>query len=100
MMPKWASSKSGVHCVSVRKLQSETCLKNWTDSLTRTYTMPTVTKTETDAAAKRMNSIAFSPTIRLRRWARRAVVSPSAVTLVEAEPLGATADIVIVSPGV
>ena len=36
MMPKCASSNSGVHCVSVRKSQSDTCRKNDTDSLTRT----------------------------------------------------------------
>ena len=34
-MPKWASSNSGVHCVSVRKSHSGTCLKNTTDSDTR-----------------------------------------------------------------
>jgi hypothetical protein len=34
-MPKWASSNSGVHCVSVRKSQIGTWLKNTTDSETR-----------------------------------------------------------------
>ena len=36
MMPKWASSNSGVHCVSVRKSQSGTCVKKTTLSFTRT----------------------------------------------------------------
>ena len=35
MMPKCASSNSGVHCVSVRNLTIGTCSKNTTDSLTR-----------------------------------------------------------------
>ena len=35
MMPKCASSKSGVHCVSVRNLPIGTAWKNTTDSLTR-----------------------------------------------------------------
>jgi hypothetical protein len=35
MMPKWASSKRGVHCVSVRNFRSGTSRKNTTDSLTR-----------------------------------------------------------------
>ena len=34
-MPKCASSKSGVHWVSVRKRVIGTCSKNTTDSLTR-----------------------------------------------------------------
>ena len=62
--------------------------------------MPIVTNTDTEAAAKRTNSIAFSVAMRLRRCARRALVRPSAGTVAEVAPLGATADIVIVSPEV
>ena len=36
MMPKWASSKSGVHWVSVRNSTMPTLWKNWIDSETRT----------------------------------------------------------------
>lgn len=35
MMPKCASSNSGVHCRSVRKSMSGTCWKNATDSFTK-----------------------------------------------------------------
>ena len=35
MMPKCASSNSGVHCVSVRKSTMLTRAKNWIDSDTR-----------------------------------------------------------------
>ena len=34
-MPKCASSKSGVHCRSVRNSSSDTCWKKTTDSFTR-----------------------------------------------------------------
>src|SRR3990172_7091666 len=60
--------------------------------------MPIVTNTDTLAAANSTNSISFSRQMRLRRWARRALVSPWAITVVEAEPLGATADIVLCLP--
>ena len=36
MMPKCASSNSGVHCVSVRKSHSGTCRKKAIDSLSST----------------------------------------------------------------
>jgi hypothetical protein len=57
-----------------------------------------VTNTETDAAPNRVNSMSFSTQIRLRRWARRALVRPSGFTVVETAPVGATADIVLFPP--
>src|SRR3990172_5674428 len=60
--------------------------------------MPIVTNTDTLAAANSTNSISFSRQMRLRRWARRALVSPWAITGVEAGPLGATADIGLCLP--
>ena len=64
MMPKCASSNSGVHCVSVRKSISRTCWKNAHDSETRMTTMPIVVTTDENAAR---NSSASTPrSFRLR----------------------------------
>src|SRR5574341_1033287 len=86
-MPKWASSKSGVHCRSVRKSAIGTCWKNTTDSLTRMYTMPAVVNTDTSAARNRSSSIRRSRTTRARRWAKRGNAAACAWAVIGSDEL-------------
>ena len=93
-MPKWASENSGVHWVSVRKSTIDTAWKKTIDSLTSTYTMPSVVNTDTHAAASSTISMAFS-----RRW-RLALDAAYSASFAAPERVGAEVTLITSSDAV
>lgn len=59
-IPKCLSAKSGVHCVSVRKSQTDTSLKKENDCESKTQIIPMVVRRVIAAQANKNPSIIFS----------------------------------------